>query len=76
MEFSPDSKTLASGGENGIVRLWDLSPDFSIRRACQRANRNLSLTEWEQYIGTDVLYEKTCPELPLGEGLRESERVK
>jgi hypothetical protein len=31
------------------------------------ANRNLSLAEWKQYIG-DVPYEKTCPDLPPGEG--------
>lgn len=65
--FGPDGKSLAATG-NGTVWLWDMSPDSWIRNACWRANRNLSLAEWNQYIGKDIPYEKTCPEFPAGIG--------
>jgi WD40 repeat protein len=66
--FSPDGKTLASASFAQTVWLWDLSPDHWILQACWRANRNLSLTEWQLYVGRDVPYSKVCPELPPGEG--------
>jgi WD40 repeat protein/pSer/pThr/pTyr-binding forkhead associated (FHA) protein len=61
--FSPDSTTLASGSDDGTVILWD--GDVSIaswrRRACRIANRNLTQSEWRQYIGSALRYQETCP---------------
>jgi len=40
------------------------SPDkqYLIAQACQRLSRNLTETEWQQYLG-DEPYRKTCPNL-------------
>ena len=35
-------------------------------RACERANRNLTRAEWQNYFG-DEPYRATCPGLPLDE---------
>jgi WD40 repeat protein len=66
--FSPDSKLLASANFDGTVWLLDVDPDSWAIRLCRIANRNLSLTEWQQFIGRDVPYRRTCPELPPGIG--------
>jgi hypothetical protein len=39
-----------------------------IRRTCAIVNRNLSLAEWQQYLGTNVSYRKTCSLLSAGTG--------
>jgi WD40 repeat protein len=71
--FSPDGKTLATSSEGG-VRLWDIDPNSWSARACFRANRNLSLAEWQQYMGKDTRYHRTCPDFPPGDGVTAKNR--
>ena len=48
-------------GEDIVI--WDLQTESWINTACGIANRNLSYTEWQQYLpGTP--YHLTCPDLP------------
>jgi hypothetical protein len=35
---------------------------------CQLVWRNLSMDEWRQFVGDGIPYERTCPNLPFGEG--------
>jgi len=67
--FSPSGKLLASVSRNQSVILWDLDPNSWAARLCRLANRNLSLPEWQQYIGLNVPYRRACPDLPPGEGV-------
>ena len=72
--FSPDGKTLASGsgmspfleGEGSTLILWDANTESWRARACSIANRNLTMEEWQQYVG-DEPYRPTCPNLPVPE---------
>jgi WD40 repeat protein len=59
LAFSPDGKQLYSGsfastvnnGDGGL-QTWELDPAVLERKCRQRANRNLSKTEWNAYIRT------------------------
>jgi len=59
LAFSPDGKTLLSGSINGDVNLWDVDTESWITKLCQRAGRNFTRAEWEQYGFTEP-YRKTC----------------
>jgi WD40 repeat protein len=76
--FSPDGKTLAAGYRNpdpaavGGVALYDIDPESWQHRACRIANRNLSWDEWIRYIGSNVPYQRLCPDLPNGKDVDEA----
>jgi WD40 repeat protein len=61
--FSPDGRTLASGSQDTDINLWSVSLEDWRRRACEKANRNLTEAEWGQYL-VDRPYRPTC--LPKG----------
>ncbi len=62
--FSPDGKQLASGSIDNAIILWNLDPASLATQACRTANRNLTCSEWKQYLGQDTPYRKTCEALP------------
>ena len=64
--FSPDGERLASGSQ-GAVRLSLVSTDKLADIVPHRVWRNLSLEEWQQFVGEEIPYERTCPDLPPGE---------
>jgi WD40 repeat protein len=66
--FSSDGQTLASGSEDGTVRLWIVHTEMLSDLVCSTVLRNLTLGEWHQFIGEEMPYERTCPNLPAGDG--------
>lgn len=58
LAFNETGDTLLSGHTSGIV-LWNLAPDSLIDQACTIANRNLTPSEWQRYMGDRPL-RQTC----------------
>ena len=66
VSFNPDGHHLATASGN-TARVWVWRVGDLIDRACQQLPRNLSYEEWRQYVGEDVPYHATCPNLPMPE---------
>lgn len=66
VDLSPDGSLLAVGGFENYVTLWDISYEPWSERACHIANRNLTRAEWNEFIGSNIPYELTCPNLLPG----------
>jgi WD40 repeat protein len=65
--FIHDGKYLVSAGYiprghmpvDEPVILWDFDPQSWVEKACRKAGRNLTQTEWERYLPSKP-YQKTC----------------
>ena len=65
--WSSDDTRILTAGQDGSARIYFARIDDLIAFACTRTDRNLTQTEWERYIGRDVPYRQTCPDLLVGQ---------
>jgi WD40 repeat protein len=62
--FSPDGQWLATGSLDGAIRLWRMNLTELVTLACDAAQRNLTMAEWQRYFPGE-LYRPTCSNLPV-----------
>jgi WD40 repeat protein len=65
ISLNPDQKRLFSGSGYGSVFGWLWRPEDLISEVCSRLSRNLTHAEWIHYIGENIPYRATCPDLPI-----------
>ena len=65
VRFHPAGKILAIGTADGKVYLSLWNPQDLIDEACLLLPRNMTLDEWQKYVGTEVSYHATCPNLAI-----------
>ena len=58
--FSSDEEWIVSANNDNIIHFWLWRPDDLIAEACFHTPRNLTLEEWNFYIGIEEPYRKTC----------------
>ncbi len=74
--FSVDGKYAVSSGceqlderdqfcVRSTVRVWLYQPEDLAAQACAHLTRNLTLAEWQEYIGDALPYQAVCPNLPI-----------
>jgi WD40 repeat protein len=68
--ISPRGDLLISGSADRTIRVWNVSTGNLAERVCSVVERNLSQAEWNEFIGGNVDYVRTCPNLPAGEGIQ------
>jgi WD40 repeat protein/energy-coupling factor transporter ATP-binding protein EcfA2 len=67
LSFSPDGKKLIAGCVDNLIRVWPTNVETMSSQICDKLNRNMSKSEWEQYVAEDIAYEHTCPGKPVAE---------
>ncbi|MBC8186435.1 hypothetical protein H8E88_35595 [candidate division KSB1 bacterium] len=60
LAFDAKGDKLISSGKDKTVRIWLVNTSILSEIACNKAKRNLTIEEWNKYIGRDIKYQKTC----------------
>jgi len=66
VRFSADGRYLFTGSHEHTATLWLWKTDDLRAAACARLSRNLTRSEWAQYLGA-LPYHQSCQKLPAGD---------
>jgi WD40 repeat protein len=81
LAYSLDGEHLVTGGgkDDDTIRIWDLTHPLNssttkevAEMVCKKVWRNLTLGEWHKFVGVELPYERTCPNLPIHPSLFEA----
>ncbi len=66
LAFTPDGSKLLTGSMSGMIRIYPTDLNDFIDTFCNKLSRNMSYSEWNQYVDIDIPYEYSCTNLPIG----------
>lgn len=61
--FDTTGERIVSGYTNRVV-IWPAGASTLAQMVCVHVSGNLTIDEWDQFVGPDVPHEETCPGLP------------
>jgi WD40 repeat protein len=61
--FKPGTRLIASGTEDGTVRVWPTSATAA--DLCDKLTANMSRKQWHDWVSPDIPYITACPGLPV-----------
>ena len=67
--FNPNGEEVITACADNVIRKYTTDPNELAKQMCDKISRNMSQYEWNRYVAEDIDYEKTCEELPPGEGI-------
>jgi len=63
--FTHDGKDILTGDATGLLKIYPLDMSVMSKDFCQLIDRNLTLDEWNNFVGDDISYRNTCKSLSL-----------
>jgi len=60
LAFNRNGKYLVSGDNAEKIFVWPSRTDYMAEEICSKITRNMTAREWENYVGYDIEYQKTC----------------
>lgn len=58
--FDPTAKMIISGSKDNFIRFWPLEHKVLASRICELVTRNMTIEEWNDYVGASESYQNTC----------------
>ena len=60
LAFNRNGRYLISGDTQDRIFVWASRTDYMADEICGKLTRNMTAKEWEDYVGYDIDYQKTC----------------
>ncbi|MGL1887675.1 MAG: hypothetical protein OCD76_14255 [Reichenbachiella sp.] len=58
--FTQDGSHVITGSKDSHIRIFNMDFEWLANRICSILDRNLTIPEWNEYIGENVPYSQTC----------------
>jgi WD40 repeat protein len=60
LAFDRNGRYLVSGDTQDRIFVWASRTDYMADEICGKVTRNMTANEWDDYVGYDIEYQKTC----------------
>jgi hypothetical protein len=60
LAFNRNGRSLVSGDTQARIFIWASRAEYMAEEICGKVTRNMTAKEWQDYVGYDIEYQKTC----------------
>ncbi len=61
--FDPSGTKVLTGSRDKFIRTWPVQASVLAERACLHLTRNMTIEEWNEFVGVEIAYRRTCPNI-------------